>query len=253
MAIKLAIVNQKGGVAKTTTAIELCACFENRGYKSLLVDMDEQIDSSKYSGADYNKPGIYNVLDGECEIKDVIQHTDEFDVLTGSARLGKADIEFSELSDLTKLKNAFDKINDDYDFIVMDTHPARNKLLQLVLIATDYVIIPTFEDEGSIDGIRAVFADVNEYKGLYSSAEVMGIIFCRYEKSSVHEYAEEQINEILEKEKSDAFFLKVRKAVASSEAKAERQSMQLGKKNSNPAMDYRFIADRIIDKVLEEE
>lgn len=252
MAVNIAIVNQKGGVAKTTTAIELCACFENRGYKALLVDMDEQIDASKYMGTDYTKPGVYNVLSGEVNIKDAIQHTEEFDILSGSGRLGKADVEFSELSDLTKLKDAFDDIDDIYDFIVIDTHPARNKLLQLTLIATDYVIVPTDTDDGSIDGIRAVFNDVNEYRGKFSTAEVMGIVFARYEKSSVHSYAEEQIEEIIKEQNSDAFFMKVRKAVASSEAKAERQSLQKGKKNSNPAMDYRRVADEIIDRVLEE-
>ena len=246
--IVIALANQKGGTGKTTSTIELAACFKNMGYKVLVVDLDQQTNLSRYVGADTRLPGIYNVLKKEVDVLDAIQHLPEFDVLSSSPSLSKADREFSESLDVMLLKDSLKPLNDIYDLVLIDNNPSRNILLNMTYIASDYVIIPADCDEGSIMGIHAILEDLDKYvKAGWSDADFLGIIFTKYEKTGMHKYALENIQELLNSSKSDAFVKIVRKSIAASECKSEGTSMQLGKKNSNPAIDYKTIAEDIIN------
>ncbi|MCR5420426.1 MAG: ParA family protein [Lachnospiraceae bacterium] len=253
MSVTIALANQKGGVGKTTSTIELAACFTNRGYKTLVVDLEQQMDTTKYSGGDPFKPGSYKVLKEEINIEDAIQQTPEFDILAATPELSKADDEFTKPTDVLKLRKALQSIDDSYDFIVIDTNPGRNRLLNMAYIAADYVIIPTDADDGSVSGIISIFDDLNEYKeAKWTNADVLGIILTRFENTSMHKYQQDVIKELIAVKQPDAFFMTVRKAIAASECKTERTSLQKGKKNSKPAIDYRRIADTIIDRLTED-
>lgn len=254
MAIKIALANQKGGVGKTSSSIELAACFVNKKYSVLVVDLEQQKDTTKYSGGNTFLPGIYDVLKGDMPASAAIQHVDEFDLLSASEALSNADSDFSKPTDVLRLKKVLQEVNDQYDFIIMDTNPGRNRLLNMTYIAADYILVPTDTDEGSVDGIRSVFADLKEYRDAgWSDAEVLGIIFTRYEKTGMHKYTDDMILKVLKENSSDAFFMKVRKGIAVSECKTEGTSMQKGKKYTNPAADYRKVADKIIEIVTKEQ
>ena len=82
MAITIAVANQKGGVGKTTSTIELAACLKEQGYNVLAVDLDQQSNLTRYISANPKEKGIYNVLKEEISATDAIQHTDEFDILS---------------------------------------------------------------------------------------------------------------------------------------------------------------------------
>lgn len=251
MAITIAVANQKGGVGKTTSTIELAACLKEHGYNVLAIDLDQQSNLTRYISANSKGKGIYNVLKEEISATDAIQHTDEFDVLSASEELSKADKEFGEAVDVLKLRKVVKSVNDIYDFILIDNNPSRNVLLNMTYIAADYIIIPAEAEEGSIIGIQAVFKDLKTYKDAeWSDAEVLGIILTKYEKTSMHEYGKQKIKEVLENENSDAFLLRVRKSIVANECKSEGSSMQSGKKYSNPAMDYRKIGQEIIQRVI---
>ncbi len=253
MAIKIALANQKGGIGKTTSSIELAACFKNRGYNVLLIDLEQQCDTTKYSGGNMYKPGSYEAIKGTMSIKDVIQHVDEYDLLASSPALSNSDVEFSNPTDVLKLRKVLKEVNDDYDFILMDTNPGRNKLLNMAYIAADYVLIPAEADDGSVDGIRSIFKDLEEYnEAEWTDAEVLGVIYCRYEATGQHRFQEEEMKKVLDENGSDAFIMRVRKCIQATEAKSEGTSMQKGKKSCTAAIDYRRIADRIIDMMEEE-
>ncbi len=253
MSFRVALANQKGGVGKTTSSIELAACFNQRGYKVLVVDLEQQMDTTKYSGGNYHLPGIYDVLKETIVAKDAIQTLPEFDLLSASPELSKADDEFSKPTDVLRLKKVLNPIDDEYDLIFIDTNPGRNRLLNMAYIAADYLLIPTDADDGSVDGIRAVMDDLNEYKDAdWSDAEVLGVIYTRVENTGMHHYQEEQIKMLLDEMAPSAFLMKVRKGIAATECKTEGTSMQLGKPRSKPAEDYRQIAD-LIQKLLFKE
>lgn len=251
MAIIISIANQKGGVGKTTTSIELAACFQAHNYKTLVIDLDQQANLTKYLSANPYANGIYQVLKGSADIKEVIQHYAEFDIICASEELSKADKEFGGYRDALILKKVLKPINDEYDFILLDNSPARNRLLDMTYITSDYIIIPAEAEEGSIYGIKAIFKDLHAYKeDDFSDADVLGIILTKAERTSMHDYGEEQIRKALDEEGSDAFLMKVRKSIVASEVKSEGTSMQAGKKSSNPASDYRDIAEEILKRVV---
>ena len=251
MAIVISIANQKGGVGKTTTSIELAACFQEKGYKTLVIDLDQQANLTRYTAANPAANGIYHVLKGTADIQDAIQHTEEFDVLCASEELSKADKEFGGYRDALTLKKVLKPVNDIYDFILIDNNPARNRLLDMTYIASDYIIIPAEAEEGSIYGIKAIFKDLKAYKDDgFADADILGVILTKVEKTGMHEYGEELIREALKEEHSDAFLMKVRKSIVANEAKSEGASMQAGKRTSNPAADYRSIAAEILKRIV---
>ena len=253
MSVKIAVANQKGGVGKTTSSIELSACFKNRGYKVLLLDIEPQCDSTKYSGGNQFKSGTYDSIKGTVSIKDAIQHVDEFDLLASSEALTNADVEFANPTDVLKLRKVLKELEDEYDYIIMDTNPARNRLLNMVYIASDYVIVPMEADDASVDGLKAIFKDLKEYRDAgWSDAEVLGLIYTKYEDTNQHKSMKKAMENVLKTMDSNAFIIPVRKSIQTSEAKSEGTSMQKGKKYCTSAMDYRYIADTIIDMMDED-
>ncbi len=251
MAIKIALANQKGGVGKTTSTIELGAYFKQKNYSVVVVDLEQQYDTTKYCGGNPTQPGIYEVLKGEIKVSDAIQHLEEFDLLSASPKLSKADEEFTGATDVLKLKKALLPLEEEYDFIIIDTNPGRNKLLNMAYVASDYVVIPTDADDGSVDGIKSVFADLEEFRSVgWSDSRVLGVIFTRTENTGMHKYQEDRIREILDEKQPDAFLMKVRKGIAATECKTEGTSMQMGKKFSNPAIDYRKVGEKALELIL---
>ena len=255
MAIKIAVANQKGGVGKTTSVIELAACFKQMGYNVLVIDLDQQSNLTDYVGGTPGFKNIFNVLKQEIPIRDAIQHAAEFDIIPASESLSKAAKELGEAKDVLMLRQVLKEVNEDYDFIFIDNSPARDVLLNMTYIAADFIIIPTEADEGSINGIRAIFKDLVGYKDIgWSDAEVMGIILTKTERTGMHEYGRKQIRELLDNEfHSNAFFAEIRKSIVASEAKTEGVSMQSGKTYSRPAIDYRDIANMILEIILGED
>ena len=246
----IAVANQKGGVGKTTSAIEIAACLTKREYKVLAIDLDQQANLTRYLGADATDDGIYKVLKREIKIKDAIVHTDEYDIIPSSGALSKASKEFGDAKDILLLRAVLRDIENDYDYVVIDCGPARDVLLNMSYIASDYIIIPAEAEEGSIAGIQAIFDDLQSYHEIgWSNAEVLGIILTKFEKTGMHSYIQTRIAEVLEENKSDAKVWLVRKSIAASEAKSEETSMQVGKKSSKPAIDYRTLTDEIIDLI----
>ena len=255
MAIKIAVANQKGGVGKTTSVIELAACFKQMNYSVLVIDLDQQSNLTDYVGGTQSFKNIFNVLKGEVPIREAIQQTSEFDIIPATESLSKATKELGEAKDVLMLKQVLKEINEDYDFIFIDNSPARDVLLNMTYIAADFFIIPTEADEGSINGIRAIFKDLKQFRDIqWSDAEVMGIILTKTERTGMHDYGRDQIKELLENEyHSNAFYAEIRKSIVASEAKTEGISMQSGKTHSKPAIDYRDIADLILDVILGED
>ncbi|HHX61716.1 MAG TPA: ParA family protein, partial [Epulopiscium sp.] len=143
----ISVVNQKGGVGKTTTVINLAACLNKLKYKVLIVDMDPQGNASSGSGIEKNKVSntIYDFLIGNMEIKETIYKTpiEKFDVIPANMNLAGADIEISnQIRREFLLLKGLKEIRDQYDFIIIDCPPAVNLLTINSLTASDSVIIP---------------------------------------------------------------------------------------------------------------
>lgn len=248
----ISISTQKGGVAKSTSTIEIASILKSRGYKVLVIDFDQQCSLSKNIAADLSAPSIYEVLHGKISIKDAIQKNELFDIIPGSESLSKADREFVEADDIFLLSDLKDIVADDYDFLFIDNGPSRNVLLTMTLIACDYLIIPTECDESSIDGLVTIQKDLKRFvegKRSFSHAKVMGYILTKYERTNAHAIALENITEIAKENDFKPFVSVVSKAISFSNVKTFHTALSLMDKRHKATKEYNEIVDNILKKV----
>lgn len=183
----ISIFNQKGGVGKTTTNVNLSACLAKRGKRVLIIDNDPQGNSTSGVGVDKSQVeySLYDVLVDEVNPRDVIVSTDYSNlfVLPSNVDLAGAEIELSSLDEREfRLKKAIDQIKDDYDFIFMDCPPSLGLLTINSLIAADSILIPIQCEYYALEGVSSL---LNTYqlvkKSLNKSLEIQGVVLSMYD------------------------------------------------------------------------
>ncbi len=165
MSAIFAVVNQKGGVGKTTTAVNLAACLSALGERSLLVDTDPQGNATSGVGVIKSELSacMYDVLINEVPIDTVIMHTETegLDLAPAKLDLAGADIELmSTMSRETKLKQALEEVKDRYKFVIIDCPPSLGLLTVNVLTAAEYVILPIQCEYYALEGISQLLKTV---------------------------------------------------------------------------------------------
>ena len=250
MAVRIAIANQKGGVGKTTTTIELATSLKKAGNRVLVIDFDQQSNLSMYSEA-LNNCGIFEVLNADVTIDEAIQRTPYYDIISAKADLSRAERLFMDYKDAYLLDEVLKFIDTEYDFVLIDNSPNRGVLLQMSYIASDYVIIPSEADDGSVEGIRQIIKDLKEI-GRLSHAKVAAIILNKYENTNTHMLGKENIEALAQQETSDAKVYIVRKSIKASEAKILREPIQVHEPYSSTARDFEKIGKEIA-KICKED
>lgn len=166
----VAITNQKGGVGKTTTATALASGLNRKGFNTLLVDTDPQSNASDtYRATD--KPTIYEVFENKVSAVEVIQSTDQGDIIAGDLRMSAADMTFTKQGREYILKKALKPIESRYDYIIIDTPPALGIITINALTAAHSLIIPMLADRYSLQGI-AQLSDTIETVKEYSNPDL---------------------------------------------------------------------------------
>ena len=149
----VSVINQKGGVGKSTTAEMLVSALYLKGFKVLAIDLDAQGNLSYSLAADSNSPTILEVLTEEISAKDAIKHA-RADIISSNKALAGADAFIADTGKEYRLKEALEKISKNYDFCIIDTPPALGILTVNALTASDSVIIPAQADIYSLQGIE---------------------------------------------------------------------------------------------------
>ena len=241
------VTNQKGGVGKTTTAIQLGrGLMILNGCKVLFVDMDSQCNMTYVLGADDEKYNIMSVLSGECSAAEAVQHVDGIDIIPSSQDISAMQKVASGNRTEFVLREALAPLKNRYDYIVIDSPPALGLVTVNILTASDVVVIPAVADILSLQGIGQLYNTINAVKTYCNpDLKIDGILLTRHNDRLIHSReVREMIQDTADQIGTRVYNSKIRESVVIREATTSRQSVFDYAPKSSQADDYwGFVAE----------
>ncbi|NBX85315.1 MAG: ParA family protein [Gammaproteobacteria bacterium] len=248
----IAITNQKGGVGKTTTAINLAAAFVRLKKKVLLIDCDPQGNSSTGCGIDKNQIefGIQHILTSHCNIQDAILQTPHgIDVIPTNDELTAAEVFLVQHNqgNHVLLKQALEKIEQHYDYIILDCPPALNTLTLNALVSAQRLIIPMQCEYFALEGLASLINTMKQVQQhLNPKLQLLGILRTMYDARN--RLATEVSKQLHEHFKQKVFQVSIPKNIKLAEAPSHGLPVMMYAKTSAGSKAYMVLAEEILSR-----
>ena len=256
MAKTVAILNQKGGVGKTTTAVNLSACLGALDQRVLLADIDPQGNSTSGYGVDKRgaKKSSYDVLTGKCAAQEAIVATafKNVDLMPSNMNLAGAELEIIDIRARERLlKNALIPVWDKYDYIFLDCPPSLGLITLSALTAADTFFVPIQCEYYALEGLSQLTATVRQIKRLYNAyIELEGVLLTMYDgRLNLTQQVVEEVKRFFPKK---VYATVIPRNVRLSEAPSFGQPILYFDKRSSGAQAYMALAEEFLSKQKEE-
>jgi len=253
----IVIANQKGGVGKTTTAINLSASLAEMGQKVLVIDIDPQGNTSSGLGVEKDEieNTVYELLLGEAEVENCIQKEvfENLDIISSNINLAAAEIELIGVEEKEYiLKKAVDKVREDYNFILIDCPPSLSMLTINAMCAADTVLVPIQCEYYALEGLSQLMNTVGLVRDrLNPELEIEGVVFTMYDaRTNLSLQVVENVKNNLQQ---NIYKTIIPRNIRLAEAPSHGMPITKYDSKSTGAESYRLLAEEVIHRGEEEE
>lgn len=248
----IAIANQKGGVGKTTTAINLSACLVEKGKKVLTIDMDPQGNTTSGLGIEKDnlENTIYELMLGECTIRESILQTEieHLFLMPSNVNLAGAEIELVGINEKEYiLKNEIDYVKDDYDFIIIDCPPSLNMLTINAMTTANTVLVPIQCEYYALEGLSQLMHTISlVQERLNPDLQMEGVVFTMYDaRTNLSLQVVENVKSNLN---TNIYKTIIPRNIRLAEAPSHGLPINLYDGKSTGAESYRLLAKEVIER-----
>lgn len=251
----IAIANQKGGVGKTTTSINLSAALAERGKKVLVIDTDPQGNTTSGFGLDKNEleNSIYELMIGECSIdeaiqKNVVEDLDGVDIIPSNVNLAAVEIELIDADQKEFiLREAISKVKDNYDFIVIDCPPSLSMLTVNAMTTANTVLVPIQCEYYALEGLSQLVHTVNLVRDrLNPELEMEGVVFTMFDSRT--NLSLQVVENVKEHIQENVYKTIIPRNIRLAEAPSYGLPINIYEPKSAGAEAYRLLADEVIER-----
>ena len=248
----IAIANQKGGVGKTTTSINLSSCLAEAGKKILAIDLDPQGNTTSGLGVDKDdlENTVYELMLDECTIRESIHKTEieNLTLIPSNVNLAGAEIELLGIEDKEYiLKNAVDYVRDDYDFIIIDCPPSLNMLTINAMTTADSVLVPIQCEYYALEGLSQLIHTIDlVQQRLNPELQIDGIVFTMYDvRTNLSNQVVENVRTNLDTKIYDTL---IPRNIRLAEAPSHGLPINMYDTKSAGAESYRMLAKEVMER-----
>lgn len=249
----IAIANQKGGVGKTTTSINLSACLAELGKKVLVIDLDPQGNCTSGFGIEKEEIDntVYELMLNKCSVKNSMMHVEGIEnvtIIPSDVNLAGAEIELLEFNEKEYiLRNSIDYVKEDYDYIIIDCPPSLNMLTVNAMTTADSMLIPIQCEYYALEGIGQLITTIGlVQKRLNSRLKIEGVVFTMYDGRT--NLSKDVVDNVKNNLNANIYNTIIPRNVSLAEAPSHGLPITLYDNKSTGAESYRNLAKEVVEK-----